>query len=320
MKPPYSYRALISMALHEAAGNGLTLHGIYDYITKNFPYYCNSENEAWRNSIPTILSRNLCFMQLRGHESRYWVLNPNHESFFAKGNYRRLKYKRTAVNYQPTMAACYAGAGWFAAASYHLHCHHPYYPLTVHNNNAAAAALQSPATLTTQRTELPSAYGQMVAGSAYHSFMYLPRSAEPLRSSSSTTTSSSSVATGGSLPLITPHPPPVPFNLAYPRTAAAIGSCSSSSVATGGSLPLITPYLPPAPFNLAYPRTAAAIGSCSSSSVATGLIFHYCFCTCQISKCNVTISIAWRFYYPQEEKANNKTSTSLGPTRKGHHN
>ena len=283
VKPPYSYVALISMAVQEAADKRLTLNGIYDYITKNFPYYRNRENQGWRNSIRHNLSLHECFMKLpakggKNGKSHYWVLDPNHEVLFEEGNYRRRRRRPVRrVNYQPTTAAAcmygYAGAGRFAAAGYHHH--HPYYPHTDysgscrpmtgwpavdsssmmfpsysalptvhngnHNNNAAAAALQSPATLTTPaltRTELPSAYGQSVAGSAYQ-FMYSPRSAEPLRSSSS--------SVGGSVPLITPYPPPAPFNLAYPSSAAAIGSCSNgvSSAASDVSKTVPLPSFAP---------------------------------------------------------------------------
>lgn len=46
-KPPYSYATLISMAIHNAPDNKITLAGIYKWITDNFDYYRHSD-QSWQ--------------------------------------------------------------------------------------------------------------------------------------------------------------------------------------------------------------------------------------------------------------------------------
>ncbi|XP_077389531.1 forkhead box protein Q1b [Festucalex cinctus] len=99
-KPPYSYIALIAMAIRESAGGRLTLAEINDYLMRKFPFF-RGDYTGWRNSVRHNLSLNDCFLKVLRDPSRpwgkdnYWMLNPHSEYTFADGVFRRRR-KRIA--------------------------------------------------------------------------------------------------------------------------------------------------------------------------------------------------------------------------------
>ncbi|XP_011495831.1 PREDICTED: forkhead box protein A2-like [Ceratosolen solmsi marchali] len=92
-KPPYSYIALIVMAIQSSPGKRLTLSEIYAYLQQHFPFF-RGTYQGWKNSVRHNLSLNECFIKLpkglgRPGKGHYWTIDPASEFMFEEGSFRR---------------------------------------------------------------------------------------------------------------------------------------------------------------------------------------------------------------------------------------
>lgn len=99
-KPPYSYIALISMAIANAPERKITVDEIYKYIMNRFPFY-QTTSIKWQNSIRHNLTLNDCFVKLSrepGYTGKgcFWTLDSSCEDMFDNGSFlrRRKRFKR----------------------------------------------------------------------------------------------------------------------------------------------------------------------------------------------------------------------------------
>ncbi|KAG8187244.1 hypothetical protein JTE90_020672 [Oedothorax gibbosus] len=92
-KPPYSYIALIVMAIQSSPSRRLTLNEIYQYLQSRFQFF-RGQYQGWKNSVRHNLSLNDCFIKLpkglgRPGKGHYWTVDPASQYMFEEGSFRR---------------------------------------------------------------------------------------------------------------------------------------------------------------------------------------------------------------------------------------
>uniref|UniRef100_A0A8C5MK72 Fork-head domain-containing protein n=1 Tax=Leptobrachium leishanense TaxID=445787 RepID=A0A8C5MK72_9ANUR len=151
-KPPYSYIALIVMAIQSSPTKRLTLSEIYQFLQARFPFFRGSY-QGWKNSVRHNLSLNECFIKLpkglgRPGKGHYWTIDPASEFMFEEGSFRRRPrgFRRKCQALKP-MYRMMNGIGFgtsilpqgfdFQAPSASLACHSNGYNLDMMANSMA---------------------------------------------------------------------------------------------------------------------------------------------------------------------------------------
>ena len=108
-RPPFSYSALIAMAILSSPKKMASLLEIYKYVIQSFPYY-KEENKKWKNSIRHNLSLNKCFQKVPrktepAAKGNYWIIDPASDRVLENGSFRSLSSKNRRRKTTPPRAS-----------------------------------------------------------------------------------------------------------------------------------------------------------------------------------------------------------------------
>uniref|UniRef100_A0A6A7G970 Forkhead box protein L2 n=1 Tax=Hirondellea gigas TaxID=1518452 RepID=A0A6A7G970_9CRUS len=277
-KPPYSYVALISMAIKDSQERKLLLSDIYRWIARKFSYYANQsskEQQGWKNSIRHNLSLNECFVKVPreggagGGKGNYWTLDPQHDEMFEPGNYKRRKRMKRPNLYRYTshhLASPYHDPSFLRLQGAHF-----YPPHAQITGGWGLSQMQGGYSSSGQRSHTPHAY-------SYTHMNQFQSSVQAVQLSSTYQQFGSSFASPSSFGI----PPLGSSSLASSSTLAQnSGECWSGSGAFSSSF---SPQLPPPPAlhhttapsppalgSSCFPLTAAAVGAAGFLGSSSGL-------------------------------------------------
>ncbi|XP_015929902.1 forkhead box protein C1 [Parasteatoda tepidariorum] len=126
-KPPFSYIALIVMAIQSSPTMRLTLNEIYEYLQSRFEFF-RGEYKGWKNSVRHNLSLNDCFIKLpkgvgRPGKGHYWTVDPASVTVFQDGSSKRRPRgfkRRCQLTDLQRFPMCYPGVNTSSVIGYDM--------------------------------------------------------------------------------------------------------------------------------------------------------------------------------------------------------